>query len=235
MGNSKRILIVENDKNIVRELNLHLKDAGYILQAAQNGKSAMKEFLEFNPDLILLEVNMPDVNGVKLLQCIKRKKDVPVIILTRKNDVFHKVVTLEVGADDYMIKPFEYKELLARISAVFRRYPSENINNNSIIKVGDVSLNPLLHAVTLNKKNIKMTKKEFELFYILVKNRNKVITKTQIIYSIWGNKYIGKPNIIDSNIDHIKKKIMINKNTYNIENIYDVGYRFFCKDDTVNY
>lgn len=230
----KKVLIIDNDKKTVKKLDIYLKSMGNILEIVEYGKIIIKKFLEFNPDLILFEVNMPKINGIKLLQCIKRKKDVPVIILTTKRDIFHKVVAFEIGCDDYILKPFECKELIARMNVVFKRYSHNDNDVARTIKVDDLCINPLSQTVTVDDKDIKMTKKEFELLYILAKNKNKILTKKQLLYDIWGYKYIRDSKIIECNIQHILNKTSKDKNLWKIERICDFGYRFLCSDESVN-
>lgn len=232
---SKKILIIDNDKDMVEDLNIFLTNKKFIVKKLENGKNIMKDFLEFNPDLILLEINIPKINGIKLLQCIKRKKNVPIIILTNKGDIFHKVCAFENGCDDYILKSVEFEELSARINNVLNRYSDKDDNEKSTVKVDDLYINPLSHTVMLNNRNIKMTKKEFELFYILAKDKNKLMTKKQLLYDIWGYKHISETNMIDCNIKRIVEKTKGYTKLWSIELVGDIGYRFFCKDKIVNY
>ncbi|CAG9703198.1 Putative two-component response regulator [Clostridium neonatale] len=165
---SDKILIVDDDENISEILNMYLESSGYTTKIASTGKRAQELFLEYNPNLVLLDVMIPGIDGIDVLKWVRKQGEVPVIMLTAKGDTFDKVLALELGADDYIVKPFEPKELLARVKAVLRRYSADNAKSE-IIKLSDLSIDPTSYKVIFNKEDIKMPPKEFELLYYLAK------------------------------------------------------------------
>lgn len=182
---SDKILIVDDDENISEILNMYLESSGYTTKIASTGKRAQELFLEYNPNLVLLDVMIPGIDGIDVLKWVRKQGEVPVIMLTAKGDTFDKVLALELGADDYIVKPFEPKELLARVKAVLRRYSADNAKSE-IIKLSDLSIDPTSYKVIFNKEDIKMPPKEFELLYYLAKNKNRVFTREQLLCEVWG-------------------------------------------------
>ncbi|WP_077836873.1 response regulator transcription factor, partial [Clostridium beijerinckii] len=161
-GVTTKVLIVDDDENISEVIDMYLKSSGYNTKIALNGKEAQEFYLEYNPDIVLLDVMIPYIDGIDILKWIRKQKETPVIMITAKGDTFDKVLALEIGADDYIVKPFEPKELLARVKAVLRRYSSENIKNE-VIKLSDLSIDSTSYKVIYNEEEIKMPPKEFEL------------------------------------------------------------------------
>lgn len=225
---SDKILIVDDDDNISEILNMYLKSSGYTTKIAENGKKAQSIFEEFNPNLVLLDVMIPRIDGIDVLKWIRKQSEVPVIMLTAKGDTFDKVLALELGADDYIVKPFEPKELLARVKAVLRRYSSDIVVNEEVIKLSNLLIDPSSYNVVFNEKDIKMPPKEFELLYYLAKNKNKVFTREQLLCEVWGYDYPGDSRTVDVHIKRIREKIT-GGDDWQIETVWGVGYKFEVK------
>ena len=226
-GLSDKILIVDDDENISEILNMYLESAGYTTKIASTGKRAQELFLEYNPNLVLLDVMIPGIDGIDVLKWVRKQGEVPVIMLTAKGDTFDKVLALELGADDYIVKPFEPKELLARVKAVLRRYSTDN-SKSEIIKFSDLSTDPTSYKVIFNKEDIKMPPKEFELLYYLAKNKNKVFTREQLLCEVWGYDYPGDSRTVDVHIKRLREKLTSGEE-WQIETVWGVGYKFEVK------
>ena len=226
-GLSDKILIVDDDENISEILNMYLESAGYTTKIASTGKRAQELFLEYTPDLVLLDVMIPGIDGIDVLKWVRKQGEVPVIMLTAKGDTFDKVLALELGADDYIVKPFEPKELLESVKAVLRRYSTDN-SKSEIIKFSDLSIDPTSYKVIFNKEDIKMPPKEFELLYYLAKNKNKVFTREQLLCEVWGYDYPGDSRTVDVHIKRLREKLTSGEE-WQIETVWGVGYKFEVK------
>lgn len=224
---SGKILIVDDDENISEILNMYLESSGYTTKIASTGKRAQELFLEYNPNLVLLDVMIPGIDGIDVLKWVRKQGEVPVIMLTAKGDTFDKVLALELGADDYIVKPFEPKELLARVKAVLRRYSADNAKSE-IIKLSDLSIDPTSYKVIFNKEDIKMPPKEFELLYYLAKNKNRVFTREQLLCEVWGYDYPGDSRTVDVHIKRLREKLTSGEE-WQIETVWGVGYKFEVK------
>ncbi len=183
--------------------------------------------MEYNPNLVLLDVMIPGIDGIDVLKWVRKQGEVPVIMLTAKGDTFDKVLALELGADDYIVKPFEPKELLARVKAVLRRYSADNAKSE-IIKLSDLSIDPTSYKVIFNKEDIKMPPKEFELLYYLAKNKNRVFTREQLLCEVWGYDYPGDSRTVDVHIKRLREKLTSGEE-WQIETVWGVGYKFEVK------
>lgn len=224
---SDKILIVDDDENISEILNMYLESSGYTTKIASTGKRAQELFLEYNPNLVLLDVMIPGIDGIDVLKWVRKQGEVPVIMLTAKGDTFDKVLALELGADDYIVKPFEPKELLARVKAVLRRYSADNAKSE-IITLSDLSIDPTSYKVIFNKEDIKMPPKEFELLYYLAKNKNRVFTREQLLCEVWGYDYPGDSRTVDVHIKRLREKLTSGEE-WQIETVWGVGYKFEVK------
>lgn len=222
-----KVLIVDDDENISEVINMYLKSSGYSTKIALNGKEAQELYLDYRPDIVLLDVMIPYIDGIDVLKWIRKHKDTPVIMITAKGDTFDKVLALELGADDYIVKPFEPKELLARVKAVLRRYSSEDIKSE-VIKLSDLSIDSTSYKVIYNGEDIKMPPKEFELLYYLASNKNKVFTREQLLCEVWGYDYPGDSRTVDVHVKRLREKITSGEN-WQIETVWGVGYKFEVK------
>lgn len=223
-GFASKVLIVDDDENISEVINMYLKSSGYNTRIALNGKEAQVAYEEYKPDIVLLDVMIPYVDGIDVLKWIRKQEETPVIMITAKGDTFDKVLALELGADDYIVKPFEPKELLARVKAVLRRYSSDNIKNE-IIKLSDLSIDSTSYKVIYNGEDIKMPPKEFELLYYLANNKNKVFTREQLLCEVWGYDYPGDSRTVDVHIKRLREKLSGGE-SWQIETVWGVGYKF---------
>lgn len=226
-GITGKILIVDDDENISEVINMYLKSTGYNTKTATNGKEAQTAYLEYNPDLVLLDVMIPVIDGIDLLKWIRKQGEKPVIMLTAKGDIFDKVLALELGADDYIVKPFEPKELLARVKAVLRRYSIDS-SKSEIIKLSDLTIDSTSYKVVYEGEDVKMPPKEFELLYYLANNRNKVFTREQLLCEVWGYDYPGDSRTVDVHIKRLREKLNGGAD-WQIETVWGVGYKFEVK------
>ncbi len=224
----EKILIVDDDKNICEVINMYLESSGYDTKIVYDGKSAIEAFEKYKPNLVLLDVMMPNINGIDVLKWIRKEGITPVIMLTAKGDTFDKVLALEIGADDYVVKPFEPKELVARIKAVMRRYSFDKNTNEDNLKFNNIEINANSYSVMYEGKEIKLPPKEFELLYYLAKNKNKVFTREQLLCEVWGYDYPGDSRTVDVHIKRLRSKIKGGEN-WNLETVWGVGYKFEVK------
>lgn len=227
----QKILIVDDDANIAELISLYLNKECYDTDIASDGEEALKLFESWQPDLILLDLMLPGMDGYQVCREIRTKSQVPIIMLSAKGEVFDKVLGLELGADDYMEKPFDSKELVARVKAVLRRYhtvpgqkPSMN-PEDKIVSYPDLVINLTNYSVTYMGKNLDMPPKELELLYFLASQPNRVFTREQLLDQIWGYEYIGDTRTVDVHIKRIREKIHDHKN-WRIATIWGIGYKF---------
>ncbi|AGX41181.1 response regulator transcription factor [Clostridium saccharobutylicum] len=221
---SGKVLIVDDDENISEVINMYLKSSGYDTKIALNGKEAQDMYLDYNPDLVLLDVMIPYIDGIDVLKWMRKQGETPIIMITAKGDTFDKVLALELGADDYIVKPFEPKELLARVKAVLRRYSTDTVKSE-VIKLSDLLIDSMSYKVTYNGEDIKMPPKEFELLYYLASNKNKVFTREQLLCEVWGYDYPGDSRTVDVHIKRLREKLSSGE-TWEIQTVWGVGYKF---------
>ncbi|NEZ47675.1 response regulator transcription factor [Clostridium niameyense] len=226
-GRIGKVLIVDDDENIAEVIKMYLDSAGYETKICYDGKAAQEGFNEYKPDLILLDIMLPHIDGVDVLKWIRRDSMIPVIMLTAKGDTFDKVLALELGADDYIVKPFEPKELLARVKAVLRRYNADN-DNREVLKFEDLVIDVNSYTVLYKDEEIKMPPKEFELLYYLANNKNRVFTREQLLCEVWGYDYPGDSRTVDVHIKRLREKLEGDPN-WQIETVWGVGYKFEVK------
>ncbi len=220
---ANRILLIEDEVKIARFIELELKYEGYVVEVCHDGKEGLSKALDSNFDLILLDVMLPKLNGFEVLRRFRKNFDTPVIMLTAKDDTMDKVMGLDIGADDYVTKPFAIEELLARIRVALRRKSSIN-QNSEIFSVGKLSLDLKKHVVTYDNNTIDLTKREFDLLEYLLKNKDIVLTRDKILEEVWGYEYIGDTNIVDVYIRYLRSKIDDRFNVKFIHTVRGVGY-----------
>jgi DNA-binding response OmpR family regulator len=222
--NKKKILIIEDEIKIGRFLQLELQHEGYIVDIEQDGRQGLEIALNKEYDLILLDVMLPSLNGMEILRRLRLVSQVPVIMLTAKDDVMDKVMGLDRGADDYITKPFAIEELLARIRVVFKHKRIDSFNSN-IIQIGNLILDMDQYSLTYDKNPIDLTKKEFDLLKYLMLNKGLVLTRDNILEKVWGYDYIGDTNIVDVYIRYLRSKIDDKYNKKFIHTVRGVGYQ----------
>ena len=217
----KRILMVEDESSIYEFVKLELEYEGYQVCVKEDGRDGLQEALYNDYDLVILDVMLPSINGFEICRRLKREKNTPVIMLSAKDSVMDKVNGLQIGADDYISKPFAIEELLARIEVVFRR---QNSFNESIVKFKDLVINKHSRVVKQNDNEINLTNKEYELLQILIDNKDKVVTRDEMLENIWGYDYEPETNVIDVYIRYLRAKLNSNDKEKYIQTVRSVGY-----------
>ncbi len=228
MTNNQTVLIVDDEVNICELLRLYTEKEGYKTVIANNGQEAMDKFRVEKPDLVLLDVMLPIKDGWQVCREIRAIDTTPIIMLTAKGETFDKVLGLELGADDYMVKPFEPKELLARMKAVLRRTMGrvEEEEEDREIRFEGLTINQTTYEVYLGEQKIEMPPKEFELLYFLAKNANKVFTRDQLLDEIWGYEFFGDSRTVDVHMKRIREKIEGEEQSWHLKTVWGVGYKF---------
>lgn len=201
-----KILIVEDEKQMADFISLELKHEGYEVDICYDGEQGYEKAIKTNYDIILLDIMLPKINGMEVCRRLRIKQNTPIIMLTAKGDITDKVNGLDIGADDYLTKPFEIEELLARMRVVLRR-KSQTTNQSKVIQVADLKLDLEKKQVTRSGKNIELTKKEYELLEYLMKNNGIVISREKIIESVWNYDFVGDTKIVDVFIRYLRSKI----------------------------
>ena len=232
MVSKQKILIVDDDENIAELISLYMTKECFETKIVYDGESAINEAASFMPDLILLDLMLPGIDGYQVCREIRQKSQTPVIILSAKGEVFDKVLGLELGADDYIEKPFDTKELVARVKAVLRRYkaaaPAPQAPDAKQVSYPDLTVNLTNYSVMYNNKNIDMPPKELELLYFLAASPNHVYTREQLLDHIWGYEYIGDTRTVDVHIKRLREKIK-DHDSWRIATIWGIGYKFEVK------
>ncbi|MCI7205888.1 MAG: response regulator transcription factor [Clostridiales bacterium] len=217
----KKILIIEDESSISDFVKLELEYEGYQVSIKEDGREGLKEALENDYDLIILDIMLPSMNGFEICRRLKREKNTPIIMLSAKDSVTDKVNGLQIGADDYIPKPFAIEELLARINAIFRRVDSLD---NHIVKFKDLVINRNSRTVSRNDKEINLTNKEYELLMILIDNKDKVVTRDELLEKIWGYEYEPETNVTDVYVRYLRSKLNNENKEEYIQTIRSVGY-----------
>ena len=233
---SKKILIVEDEKNIVDILSFNLSKEGYDTLEAYDGEAGLRLALEENPDLILLDLMLPKMDGFDVCRSVReRNRSTPIIMLTAREEESDKVLGLELGADDYMIKPFDSKELVARVKAVLRRYQAGSSAVSSVpkqqgefVEYPDLVVNLTNYSVLYKGRSVDMPPKELELLYFLASSPNQVFTREQLLDHIWGYEYIGDTRTVDVHIKRLREKIKDNE-YWSLSTVWGIGYKFEVK------
>ena len=228
MANIK-ILVVDDDENICELLRLYLEKDGYDVQIALDGEAALEKFKHYNPDLILLDIMMPKKDGFHVLQEIRKTSDVPVIMITAKAESFDKLQSFDFGTDDYIVKPFDAKEVLARIKAILRR--STNAAEEKLrIEYDHLIIDKVSFEVRIKGKVVEMPPKELELLFHLASNPNKVYTRDQLLDEVWGFEYYGDSRTVDVHIKRLREKLDVVSPQWNLKTVWGVGYKFELRD-----
>ena len=231
MTSKPKILIVDDDNNIAELISLYLMKECYDTRIENDGESALKAFFSWQPNLILLDLMLPGIDGYQVCREIRHTSDVPIIMLSAKGEIFDKVLGLELGADDYMIKPFDTKELVARVKAVLRRFkPSKPAvdANTKYVEYPDLIINQTNYSVMYKGHTVDMPPKELELLYFLASSPNQVFTREQLLDHIWGYEYIGDTRTVDVHIKRLREKIKDNE-FWSIATVWGIGYKFEVK------
>ncbi len=222
-----KVLIVDDDENICEVIKMYLENSGYSTRVCHDGKTAETVFSEYKPDLVLLDIMLPNIDGIDVLKWIRKENETPVIMITAKGETFDKVLGLELGADDYIVKPFEPKELIARVKAVMRRYNADN-TNKEVLTFEDLVVDINSYTVVYKNSDVKMPPKEFELLYYLALNKNRVFTREQLLCEVWGYDYPGDSRTVDVHVKRLREKVPGGVN-WQVETVWGVGYKFEVK------
>lgn len=229
MVNRQKILIVDDDNNIAELISLYLTKECFETMIVNDGESALTAAESFAPNLMLLDLMLPGIDGYQVCREIRSKSSLPIIMLSAKGEVFDKVLGLELGADDYIEKPFDSKELVARVKAVLRRYkPAAGTPENSrdkCVQYADLSINLTNYSVVYKGRNVDMPPKELELLYFLASSPNHVFTREQLLDQIWGYEYVGDTRTVDVHIKRLREKIKDHA-SWKITTIWGIGYKF---------
>jgi DNA-binding response OmpR family regulator len=238
MEESKKVLIVDDDKHISELLKLYFEKDGFEVTSCYTGDAVMPMVRAVNPDVIILDLMLPGMSGFDIMRQLRRESDVPVLMLTARSDTLDKIIGLELGADDYILKPFDPKELLARVKAVLRRFHSPGLQSaakdasrKEVVTYPDLVVDRIRYAVRIGDKEIDMPPKELELLFFLASHPNRVYTRDQILEHIWGMDYYGEQRTVDVHIKRIREKLdVIDHPLWQIKTVWSVGYKFELKD-----
>lgn len=233
----QKILIVDDDENIAELISLYLVKECFDTEIVTNGIDALERFQNYQPNLILLDIMLPGMDGYEVCQEIRKSSNVPIIMLSAKGEVFDKVLGLKIGADDYIMKPFDSNELVARVRAVLRRFQpvvqtvvADSSHSGDFVEYTNLIINLTNYTVTYCNKNIEMPPKELELFYFIASNPNQVFTREQLLDKIWGYDYIGDTRTVDVHIKRLREKLPNStENNWNIATVWGIGYKFEVK------
>ena len=232
MVSKQRILVVEDDENIAELISLYLTKECYETKIVYDGEAALEAYQAFEPNLILLDLMLPGIDGYQVCREVRAKTTTPIIMLSAKGEIFDKVLGLELGADDYIEKPFDAKEMVARVKAVLRRYKPAppapvNINDDDKrVEYPDLVVNLTNYSVLYNGKPVEMPPKELELLYFLAATPGRVFTREQLLDQIWGYEYVGDTRTVDVHIKRLREKIDDSDKPWQISTIWGVGYKF---------
>lgn len=225
-----KILIVDDDQNICELLRLYIEKEGFEVAIANDGKQAVEIFDAVGPDLILLDIMLPELDGWQVCREIRKKSQCPIIMLTAKGEVFDKVLGLELGADDYVVKPFETKEVVARIKAVLRRFGKTEERPVKEVRFDKLLINLTNYELRVNGVQIDTPPKEMELIYHLASNPNRVFTRDQLLDEVWGFDYYGDSRTVDVHVKRLREKLEGVSDKWALKTVWGVGYKFEIKE-----
>ncbi|MDR1765717.1 MAG: response regulator transcription factor [Lachnospiraceae bacterium] len=232
MAEKQKVLIVDDDPHIAELISLYLTKECYETKIAGDGEEALKVFGEFEPNIIMLDLMLPGIDGYQVCREVRARSQTPIIMLSAKGEIFDKVLGLELGADDYIIKPFDAKELVARVKAVLRRYHLPQVaaaakteQQGDCVEYPDLVVNLTNYSVTYQGEPVEMPPKELELLYFLAKSPNQVFTREQLLDHIWGYDYVGDTRTVDVHVKRIREKIKDNSH-WALATVWGIGYKF---------
>ncbi len=226
MSEPHKILIVDDERNIAELLALYLEKEGYDTKEVHDGREALIVAETMKPSLILLDLMLPGMDGYQICSEIRKTSKVPIIMLTAKGETFDKVLGLELGADDYIVKPFDTKEVVARVKAVLRRYETDTPADKNVLSYPNLEINISNYSVHYYGKSIEFPPKEFELLSYLAQNANRVFTREQLLDRIWGYEYVGDTRTVDVHVKRIREKLNHAEDTWGVLTVWSVGYKF---------
>lgn len=228
MSGKSKILVIDDDVNICELVRLYLEKEGWEVHTVYNGEKAVKVFSDIAPDIVILDIMLPGMDGWQVCREIRKISNIPIIMLTAKGETFDKVLGLELGADDYMVKPFDAKELVARVKAVLRRYEHKDIGTQEIV-YPNLVINRSNYVVKFNGKELDLPPKELELLFFLASNPNKVFTREQLLEHVWGYDFYGDSRTVDVHIKRLREKLEPQNQNWQLKTVWGVGYKFEVK------
>lgn len=221
-----KVLVADDDINIVKLIRLYLEKEDYIVCTAGNGREALDLFKRENPDIMILDIMMPEMDGNRVCREIRKSSNVPIIMLTAKGETFDKVLSLELGADDYLVKPFEMKELIARMKAILRRSDNSGAPSGDCVSFDKLEVNLTNYELKIEGKILEIPPKELELLYFLASNPNRVFTREQLLEKVWGFDYFGDSRTVDVHIKRLREKLEGVEANWQLKTVWGVGYKF---------
>ena len=226
---NKKVLIVDDDTNICELLRLYLEKDGFDTVIANDGEAAIVKFNVEEPDIILLDIMLPKLDGWQVCRTIRKNSTVPIIMLTAKGETFDEILGLDLGADDYVTKPFDSKEVVARVKAVLRRSAGGDENAEKIVKYDKLVINLTNYELIVDGKQIDTPPKELELIYHLASNPNRVFSRDQLLDEVWGFEYYGDSRTVDVHVKRLREKLEGVSDQWSIKTVWSVGYKFEVK------
>lgn len=223
------VLIVDDDANICELVRLYLEKEGYNILCAYDGEEALLSFKQHSPDLVVLDLMLPKLDGMDVCREIRKSSSVPIIMLTAKGETFDKVLGLEMGADDYIVKPFEPKELVARVKAVLRRTQSAPKEQTNMVSYPGIRISLVNYELVLGENSVPIPPKELELLYHLASHPNRVYTREQLLEEVWGFDYFGDSRTVDVHVKRLREKLEGFEDGWQLKTVWGVGYKFEVK------
>ena len=221
------MLIADDNKQITSILEEYAKNEGFEVKIAYDGKKAIEAFNKYNPDIVLLDVMMPQMDGFEVCREIRKQSNVPIIMITARGEDFERIMGLDIGADDYIVKPFSPGEVMARVRAIMRRLMPLDVKNEQVFVYDNLKIDMDDYSVTINDKIVQFTKKEIEILWTLATNKNKVFTRDNLLNTLWGYDYYGDNRTVDSHIKRLRSKLdEFEHSNWEIKTIWGVGYKF---------
>jgi len=227
LSGKSKILVIDDDVNICELVRLYLEKEGWEVHTVYNGEKAVKVFSDIAPDIVILDIMLPGMDGWQVCREIRKISNIPIIMLSAKGETFDKVLGLELGADDYIVKPFEPKELVARTKAVLRRYEHKDVTHEIVYP--NLVINKSDYTLKVMGKEIDVPPKELELLFFLASNPNKVFTREQLLERVWGFDFYGDSRTVDVHIKRLREKLNVPDQKWQLKTVWGVGYKFEVK------
>lgn len=228
MSGKLKVLVIDDDFNISELIRLYMEKEGYEAKTAYNGIKAIEVFKEFTPNIVILDIMLPGIDGWQVCREIRKLSSIPIIMLTAKGETFDKVLGLELGSDDYIVKPFEPKELMARVKAVLRRYERKEVDAQEIV-YPNLVINKTNYTVRISGSEAELPPKELELLFFLASNPNKVFTREQLLEHVWGFDFYGDSRTVDVHVKRLREKLEAGEQIWQLKTVWGVGYKFEVK------
>jgi len=225
------LLVIDDEPNILALAKLYLEQEGYRVEGVGNGKDALSKMNSIKPSLIVLDLMLPDIDGFEVCREIRKKSDVPILMLTARKEDIDKIVGLELGADDYITKPFNPRELVARVKAILRRYKA-GLKSGEAIEVGNLRIDPARREATIGGQPLRLRTKEFDLLATLAQNLGVVLTRDRLLEIVWETDYYGETRTVDIHINHLRDKL--SGANISIETVRGIGYKMILKSEMSN-